>query len=145
MSAAHLVSNIIDKHLKSKRIGCNDKETNLILQNIVITGGCPRDILLQKPINDVDIMIDTFKLTQIQTTIASTEFLKLDATFFADIIIQSTELKEVILMNKSDRAYQLTLIKDIYYNNINLKGQEIDILNPYQRDWNNRFLEKKQT
>ena len=145
LSAAYLVSNIIDQKLKSKPYELKNEECESILSNVLITGGAPRDFLLSKPINDIDIMIDTFRLKQLN--IDHDHEITFDAEFFANIIKEDVNLKDVISVKQSDRAFQFEIIKDFEYNDINLKGQEIDLLNPYQRDWNNQFLndEEKQS
>ena len=140
LSAAYLVTNIIHKSLKSKPYELNDSQCKSILNNVLITGGAPRDFLLSKPINDIDIMIDIFRLKQLE--IPNMSEITCDAEFFANILHKNEQLKEVISVKKSDRAFQFKFVKDYEYHEANLKDQEIDLLNPYQRDWSNQFFDE---
>ena len=141
LSAAYLVTDIIHKNLKSKPYELNNSQCKSILSNVLITGGAPRDFLLSKPINDIDIIIDIFRLKQIELTNLSE--ITWDAEFFANILQENEELKEVVSVKKSDRAFQFKFVADYEYHDVNLKDQEIDLLDPYQRDWNNQFFDQE--
>eukprot|EP01084_Bolivina_argentea_P302391 521939_1 len=68
IATAHLLSRIIYEFFQNPQNSCDigTIDIHAILDNILILGGAPRDYLLQRDINDIDIHVNIRELTKIQ-------------------------------------------------------------------------------
>jgi len=73
MTTAALFTSIFQKYLEQNRCEYVDDEEELnqfsaeLLDHVIIVGGFCRDILLKRPVNDIDIVINLRELTKLQT------------------------------------------------------------------------------
>lgn len=73
MTTAALFTNIFQKYLEQNRCEYVDDEEELgqfsaeLLDHVIIVGGFCRDILLNRAVNDIDIVINLRELTKLQT------------------------------------------------------------------------------
>ena len=73
INAAYLLATIIAEYFESDCNRCQQMDDHAngsliadICDNIFIQGGACRDILLMKPVNDIDLVVNTRELTKIQ-------------------------------------------------------------------------------
>eukprot|EP01084_Bolivina_argentea_P134725 237543_1 len=159
--------------------------SNTFLSHLIIVGGFGRDILMDSPINDIDLMLDTqqlniFHLNHLQKyhskhknktdskcslfqlymnkfdrddenkndSIIKNEINTFECNYIinASFFINNILLKSTYLKNKCKiefrtgfsgtrqqsqyGGYMMQICDDIYYKNVNLKGQEFDIFDP---------------